>query len=203
MFLRSSLINCKLASMIARSSDTNYWSALSRSLSCLVAKETKLKSTTIAKNRELLPLCAIYLFNCCSAPIKNGFLVYDSTGPPFLVAHVNVPKEKFLNAPFSIWVLQDDQHIGTCGNILPHEILLLLGLSETKTHQLLQGPWPAVLQSIFTVPGHKGLTAILDSMDGAVQAPMQEFQQYTGSIMVSAMQVAMILNQSTTSPPHI
>jgi hypothetical protein len=44
---------------------------------------------------------------------------------------------------------------------------LLFDLSETKTNQLLQAPWPTVLQCLSAVPGHEAshrhsLTTVVD-----------------------------------------
>jgi hypothetical protein len=44
-------------------------------------------------------------------------------------------------------------------------------------------------------PGHEGLVVMLDSLVGMEQqATIQEVQPYTGPMMVSAMQAAMVLN---------
>ncbi len=132
----------------------------------------------------------------------NGFPVYDPTGPAPSLLHVNPAQEEFFDAPFGIWLPHDDQQQSdTCRPVLRHEIPLLLGLSETNTHHILQAPWPIALQRLRTVPGHEGLAAILDSLSGAErQATMQDVQPYVGMTMVSALQAAVVLNQATTIP---
>jgi hypothetical protein len=199
MFLRGSLINCKLASMIARSSDTNFWSSLSRSL--LVTKETKLKST-IAENRERLPLCAIYLFNCHSAPYKKWIPSVSLYRSGLLNCPCQCAPREILECPL--------QHLAFTSwptyrlvreHILPREILLLLGLCETKTHQPLQSPWPAVLQSIFTVPGHKGLEQQFWTAWMVRYKPQcRNSNHIQGQLWYLQYKQPFILNQSTTTP---
>ena len=131
----------------------------------------------------------------------NGFPVYDSSSPAPSIAHVNIAQEDFFDAPFGIWLPQDDQQRDTCRPVLRHEIPLLLGLSGTKTHQLLQAPWPIALQRLRAVPGHEGLAAVLDSLCGADhQGTMQKVQPYAGMTTVSALQAAVVLNPTTTIP---
>ncbi len=132
----------------------------------------------------------------------NGFPVYDPTGPAPSLLHVNPAQEEFFDAPFGIWLPHDDQQQSdTCRPVLRHEIPLLLGLSETNTHHILQAPWPIALQRLRTVPGHEGLAAILDSLSGAErQATMQDVQPYAGMTMVSALQASVGYNPSTTIP---
>ena len=131
----------------------------------------------------------------------NGFPVYESSSPAPSIAHVNIAQEDFFDAPFGIWLPQDDQQRDTCRPVLRHEIPLLLGLSGTKTHQLLQAPWPIALQGLRAVPGHEGLAAVLDSLCGAEhQGTMQKVQPYAGMTTVSALQAAVVLNPTTTIP---
>jgi hypothetical protein len=131
----------------------------------------------------------------------NGFPVYDPSGPAPSIADVKPTQEDFFDGPFGIWLPHDDQQSDTCRPILPHEIPLLLGLSDTKTHQLLQAPWPTALHRLRAVPGHEGLAALFDSLSGAEQqATMKEVQPYAGPTMISAMQAAVVLNQATTIP---
>jgi hypothetical protein len=83
------------------------------------------------------------------------------------IAHANIAQEEFFDAPFGIWLPQDDQQGNTCRPVLLHKNSLLLGLSSTKAHQLLQAPWPTALQGLRAIPGHEGLAAVLDSLCGA------------------------------------
>jgi hypothetical protein len=128
--------------------------------------------------------------------------VYDPTGPAPSLSHINPAQEDFFNAPFGIWLPHDDQQQSdTCRPVLRHETPLLLGLSETNTHQLLQAPWPTVLQRLHAVLGHEGLAAILDSLNGAErQATMHDVHPYAGMMMVSALQAAVVLKQATAIP---
>jgi hypothetical protein len=73
----------------------------------------------------------------------NGFPVYESSGPAPSIGHSNIAQEEFFDAPFGIWLPQEDQQGNTGRPVLPHKISLLLGPSSTKTHQLLQTPWPS------------------------------------------------------------
>ena len=131
----------------------------------------------------------------------NGFPVYDPSGPAPSISHIDPAQEDFFDAPFGIWLPRDDHQSDTCRPVLHHEIPLLLGLSKTNTHALLQAPWPTALQRLRAVPGHEGLAAILDSLSEAEQqATMQEVQPYAGMTMISALQAAVVLNQATTIP---
>ena len=74
-------------------------------------------------------------------------------------------------------------------------------MSSTKTHQLLQAPWPAALQGLRAIPGHEGLAAVLDSLCRAEhKTTIQKVQPYAGMTTISALQAAILLNPTTTIP---
>jgi hypothetical protein len=131
----------------------------------------------------------------------NGFPVYDPSGPAPSIADVKPAQEDFFDGPFGIWLPHNDQESDTCRPIFPHKIPLLLGLSDTKTHQLLQAPWASALHRLRAVPGYKGLAALYDSLSGAEQqATIKEVQPYAGPTVISAMQAPVVFNQATIIP---
>jgi hypothetical protein len=90
----------------------------------------------------------------------NGFPVYDPSGPAPSIADFKPAQEDFFDGPFGIWLPHNDQQSNTCRPILPHEIPLLLGLSDTKTHHQLQAPLPTALHRLQAVPGVEQLDSL-------------------------------------------